>query len=232
VTGSLVLDTIPRFSLPQSATGTLELQCSQRIHAFSQKWSIIFPDLLDITDGLAALASLASYVNNHEASHRLWQEELFAALKVHPVAHRLLSMARYSVTAERNVQLCGLMIRETLRLASLLFIGLVKEHCRVYPSAVSENKVRLTRLLTADGVDWSSFMDLRLWVLTIAALAEEDERAWYVREIAQTMTYLGLAGWDESLKILKELIWIMEVLDRAADTLGFEVTGLLELSSS
>jgi len=223
VTGSLVLDTIPRFPIPHYATGDPEPHRSYRIFTFSQKWNTRFPDLSDISDGLASLASLAGYVDIQGTNNGRWQEELFVALKAHPVAHKLLSMSRFAVRDEANVSSSGLIIREMLRLTSLLFIGLLKDQCHVFPTGVPENKLRLARLLTEVAVDWSSFMDLRLWVLTVFALAEEGERGWYVNEVAWTMNYLGLTRWDDALKILKELIWIGEMLDIAADALGTEV---------
>jgi hypothetical protein len=223
VTGSLVLDTIPRFPIPHYATGDPEPHRSHRIFTFSQKWNTRFPNLSDISDGLTSLASLASSVNNRKNNNGRWQKEMFLAFNAHPVAHKLLSMSRFTVRAEANVSSSGLLIREMLRLTSLLFIGLLKDQCRVFPTGVLENKLRLARLLTEVAVDWSSFMDLRLWVLTVSALAEEGERGWYVSEIAWTMKYLGLTEWDDALKILKELIWIGEMLDMAADALGTEV---------
>lgn len=237
VTGSLVLDTIPRFPIPHCATLDPEPHRSHRILTFSQKWNTRFPDLSDISDSLASLSSLASYVDTQRTNNGQWQEELFVALKAHPTAHKLLSMSRFPLRTDANVSSLGLIIREMLRLASLLFIGLLKDKCRVFPTGVPENKLRLARLLTEVAVDWSSFMDLRLWVLTVAALAEEGERGWYVSEVALTMNYLGLTAWNDAIKILKELIWIEEMLDIAADALGTEIAhfsvtlGSFELSN-
>jgi len=45
----------------------------------------------------------------------------------------------------------------------------------VFHTDVPENQLRLARLLSVVTVDLSSFMDLRLWVLTVSALAEEGE---------------------------------------------------------
>lgn len=223
VTGSLVLDTIPRFPIPHSAIEDPEPRRSHRISIFSQKWNAKFPDLSDIIDGLASLASLAGHIDNRRTNNGRWQDELFVVLKAHPVAHKLLSMSRFTVRAVASTNSSGLVIREMLRLASLLFIGLLKDQCRVFPTGVPENKLRLASLLTEVVVDWSSFMDLRLWVLTVSALAEEGNRGWYVSEIAWTMNYLDLTEWDDALKILKELIWIGGTLDKAADALGTEV---------
>jgi hypothetical protein len=146
-------------------------------------------------------------------------------------------MPHYAAAAKANMGSSGLIIHEILRLTSLLFISLLKEQFRVSPSGVSENKLRLARLLTEVTADWSSFMDLHLWVLTVSALAEEN-RSWYVSEIAVTMTLLGLTEWDDALKILKELIWVGEMLDEAADELGRELADFrlalasLEISNS
>lgn len=224
VTGSLVLDTAPQFPIPHFATGDPEPHCSHRIFTFSQNWNTRFPNLSDISDGVTSLANLTCSVDSQRTNNGRWQEELFVALKAHPVAHKLLSMSRFTVRAEANVSSSGLLIREILRLTSLLFIGLLKDHCGVFPTGVPENKLRLARLLTEGAVDWSSFMDLRLWVLTVSALAEEGERRWYVSEVAWTMKCLGLTAWDDALKILKELIWIGEMLDIAAGAFGTEVT--------
>ena len=154
----------------------------------------------------------------------LSQGELFVALNVHPVAHKATF---HAALCRRQLGptwvLSGLIINEILRLTSLLFIALLKEQFRVLPSGVSENRLRLALLLTKVTVDWSSFMDLHLWVLTVSALAETEDRSWYVSKLAGTMTFLGLTAWDEALKILRELIWVGEMLDEAADELGREL---------
>jgi len=223
VTGSLVLDTVPRFSIPHYATVDPKPHPSPRIFAFSLKWTTKFPDVLDISESLTSLASLASHVNNQKTKNGLRQGELFVALNVHPVAHKLLSIPRYAAAARTNMSSSGLIINEILRLTSLLFIALLKEQFRVLPSGVSENRLRLALLLTKVTVDWSSFMDLHLWVLTVSALAETEDRSWYVSKLAVTMTFLGLTAWDEALKILRELIWVGDMLDEAADELGREL---------
>jgi hypothetical protein len=178
---------------------------------------------LDISDCLTSLANLAGYINNLKIKNELWQEELFVAVNVHPVAHKLLSLLRYPVADEADISSSGLIIHEILRLTSLLFISLLKEQYGVFPSGVSENKLRLTRVLTEVAVDWSSFMNLRLWVLTVSALAGEEDRSWYVSEITVTMAFLDATTWDDALRILKDFIWIGEMLDEAADTLAGEL---------
>ncbi|RFU24341.1 hypothetical protein B7463_g11997, partial [Scytalidium lignicola] len=223
VTGSLIQDTIPRFPIPNCALADPEPHRSPRIIFFSQKWNTKFPDLWDISDGLTSLASLTGYVNNQKKKNLLCHGEFFNPINVYPVAHKFLSMSRYAVAAEINMSSSGLIIREILRLTSLLFFGLVKEKCGVFPSGVPENEVRLARLITDIAVNWSSFMDLALWVLTVSALAEEGDRSWYVSQISVAMASLGLAGWDDALKMLKELIWIDELLDEAANILGMEL---------
>jgi len=114
ITGSLVLDTIPRFPIPHDATGELEPHHSHRILTFSQKWNTRFPNLSDISDGLTSLASLAGYVDNHRTNNEPWQEELIVALKAYPVAHKLLSMSRFTVRAGANRNSSGLFIRKML----------------------------------------------------------------------------------------------------------------------
>jgi hypothetical protein len=132
-------------------------------------------------------------------------------------------MPRHSLEAGTDLNASGSLIRIMLRLACLLFIGFLKNHCRVSPTAVAENQHRLARLLTTMSVDWSLYMDLRLWVLTISALATEGSRKFYVSEIASTMDLLGMTVWKDAHNALKELIWIGVLLDQPVESLGIEV---------
>jgi hypothetical protein len=181
------------------------------------------PNLSDITECLDLLADLAAYVELHGLSSERWRQELFVALKVHPVAHRLLSIPRYMIEDDMDANTSGVLIREMLRLAGLIFAGLLKGYCHNSPTAITENQGRLVNLLKELDVDWSLYEDLHLWVLTIAALTADGDRNLHVSKIASLLDTLGMAEWYNALEIMKQLIWVGSILDEVAANLGVEV---------
>jgi hypothetical protein len=207
--GSLVLDEPPRLPIPQFAKENLELHPSDRISQFSQKWSATYPNLSNISDIILSLGSLASHINKGAIDGH-WQKEMVVAFRAHPIAHKLLSMPRFDTSIVVGEDTSGFMIHEVLRLTSLVFIGLIKDRCRVSPTGVAENVSRLSRFLTTNSMDWSLFMDMRLWVLAVGAQADDKRREWYMQEIAWTMKQMGLMDWSDALEVLKEIIWIGE----------------------
>jgi hypothetical protein len=71
---------------------------------------------------------------------------------------------------------------------------------------------------------WFPFLDLRLWVLVIEALAiDSDERVWHVAEILDTMQELGLTAWDEAFEVVKGIIWVDELFSSRANVIGKEL---------
>ncbi|KAF2672871.1 hypothetical protein BT63DRAFT_138760 [Microthyrium microscopicum] len=225
VAGSLILDTVPRFELPQISSIEPELHHSPRILTFVQKWETQYPELVDIRDNLFSLASLARHANSSATSNNLSQDGTFICIRLHSVAHGFLCMSRDIQPAVAYSNYPGSAIREALRLTSILFIAMIKKHHGVVPSGVPECKLRLSQFLTQVAVDWSSFMDLHLWVLMIGALAEKNGRLWYVSEISATMREMGLIKWDDLLDVVKDIIWINEILDEDAEMLREEVIG-------
>jgi hypothetical protein len=207
--GSIVLDEPPRLPIPQFAKENLESHHSERISAFSQKWSTAYPNLSTISDNLLSLASLAIHINK-QGNDGSWQKEMVVAFGAHPIAHRLLSMPRFDPNLVTCEDTTGFMIHEVLRLTSLVFIGLLKDRCRVHPTGVAENVSRLSGFLISNSMDWSSFMDMRLWVLTVGAQADDKRREWYMQEIAWTMKQMGLMEWSDALEVLREIVWISE----------------------
>ena len=187
-----------------------------------------FPDLMDVANGLLSLASLAHHVNSQAANNLQWQDEYFVALKVNPVVHKLLSTKRLAIVAETDADFSALMIYETLRLASLFFAGLLRDECRVGPAGAIESKSRLVKVLASRYVvDWSSFMDLRLWVLCVAALSDKENRQWYLEEVVKAMDHLELIDWSDALNVLRELIWVDAMQEMEADALGADVANYL-----
>jgi hypothetical protein len=227
VSGSLVLDAAPHFPIPSFASERYQSQYSIRLQYFIRTWTSKNSELSDISECLEALAGLAEHVELLGISSEQWQQELFIALKVYPVAYRILCMPRFTIEADICTNSSETLIRETLRLAALVFVGFFKEHCKISPSGVTENQLRLGGLLNEGRADWSSIMELRLWVLTIYALATKGDRRLIVAEIASVMNAVGAFAWTDAMNVLRELIWASTVLNDAAAVLGNEVENLI-----
>jgi len=115
-------------------------------------------------------------------------------------------------------------MREAIRLACLVFFAFVKRQFRIRPDGIDHHKNKITTLLLQHPISWFPFLDLRLWVLVIEALAiDSDERVWHVAEILDTMQELGLTAWDEAFEVVKGIIWVDELFSSRANVIGKEL---------
>jgi len=226
------MDSCPRFPPPSYLIGEIDtLDLPPLLHITLYRWDFTFPRLTDISTALSSLAKLASYVNKSASNPLIWKDEMFVAHRIYPVAHEILSLTRYTIPAEQKSSTQGIVLREVIRLSLLLVTGIMKRECGVYPDGIVQNSGRVSKLLKMYPMDWSAFMELRLWALVILALVEEnDERAWCLTEIAWTMKELNLYLWYQALEVLKGIIWVEEGMTSRSESLRQEIE--LFLSSS
>jgi hypothetical protein len=226
VSGALVMDSRPRFPPPTDLVEAIPLTPpSLSLQNLMLTWNVNFPDLNDISQFLLLLANLATYSNNQAHNPLFWRDEFFLALKIYPLAHELTSLPKYPLLPEQyHSDGDGVTIREILRITSILFFGLMKKRFEVEPNGIHPNCGKISKLLQLHPVNWSRFLEFRLWILAISALVEEgEERKWFVSEIAYTMINLGFNTWDDAVGCLKSLVWIHEMVAKETFALGQEI---------
>jgi hypothetical protein len=225
VSGSLIMDTQPRFPPPEDLVEEISIsRPSLTLQNLVLTWNVNFPGLVDIGQVLLSLANLATHTNDQTQNPQFWHDEFFLALKVYPLAHALTSLPRYPLFGEEYPEADGFTMREILRITCILFLGLLKKRFEVEPNGIRPNTSKISKLLRFLPVNWSQFLKLRLWVLTISAIVEEgEEREWFVAEIAYTMVNLGYGTWYEALESLKELVWSNEMAANEVNILGQDI---------
>jgi hypothetical protein len=221
-TGSLVLYSSPRFYPPVDIVGEIDtFDLHHSLDSMLQYWNLMFPALTDISAAISSLSRLAFYANETASKSAIGRGEMFSACKIYPVAHQLLSLPRYLLPVEQSQFTQGINIREVLKLAATVLIGLLTKKCGTYPDGVAENMIRASCLLK-ELIDWSCFRALQLWVLVIFAIADHGcgvEKILYVPEVARTMKDMDLCHWDQVLDVLKDIIWIDEVMASGCEML-------------
>jgi hypothetical protein len=129
---------------------------------------------------------------------------------------------------ENSITLPQLVMREAMRRACITLFGLLRDKFSVHPSGISQHRNRVKELLVQYSIDWSSFLELRLWVLLTAGLAsEDDEIPWYMDEIKGTMVQMRISGWNDGVEVVRSILWMETPFKINSDRLK----DLLELSA-
>ena len=221
----MLLDTHPRFSVPKEFVHVPNAtQQSLGLTASIQAWNDRFPSFKDISSVLVSIASLSSEVNRAVTNPRFWRDELFIGVRLNPVAHQLLMLPRFDLPEQIETELDqGLFIREIVRLASVIFLGLLKRQFHIQPDGISKHGRRLAQLLTAYSFDWYSFTNIRLWALIISTIVEEDRGA-LVAHIVGVMSDTGIVDWHGALLVIKDIAWVDEVAAHVIYDIGSEIS--------
>jgi hypothetical protein len=139
-----------------------------------------------------------------------------------PVLYKALSLSRMDLGQLNMAQ--EVVMQEAIRLACLIFLSAMNRKFRVSLDGVVIYKAEVMKLLIRLPVDWSFFLELRLWVLVIGGLVTEgEERAWHIAEVVGTMERLGLDTWKVAHSIIKSILWVDDIFQDESEQLGFEV---------
>jgi hypothetical protein len=112
---------------------------------------------------------------------------------------------------EKGISSPQLVIREAIRRACIILFGLLRDKFAVHPSGISQHRNRVKELLVQRPIDWSAFLELRLWVLLTAGLAAEDaETSWYIDEIKGTIVQMRISGWNDGVAAVRSILWMEE----------------------
>jgi hypothetical protein len=229
VATSLLLDIYPRFQVPKELVPTPNLgQLSSRLTASMQTWNDKFPSLTDISTALASVANFSTEVNAASQSPRFWKDELFIGVRLNPIAHQLLMIPRFSFSEEAAVgPRDGLVIREAIRLTSLLILGLLRKRFHAKPDGISMHAQRLAQLLKAHSLDWHPFADIYLWILVVSAAVQVDRRD-LVTRIVGVMSDIGIDSWRDAILVIKDIAWVDETAAMEIGIIGDEVSSKLQ----
>jgi hypothetical protein len=118
---------------------------------------------------------------------------------------------------------------EFLRLASLLYLGVIWAKSGVLPLGTSIYSKKLYKLHLYQQVSWGELWPLEAWYLLIGAVGSTGERRRYFFEEIWTLCLREAVGIDEILKKATEVLWIEDAFD---DTdIYQEMTGDVRIAS-
>jgi hypothetical protein len=219
--GALPLDSTPNFPLQEdlfdrSDNESIALPSRSAI----ENLKLHDGSLSDICEALMSVARMTQFMNSKGITPGFWTADMVYFQNYLPVAHQALSIER-RYSANGSPTSSSEIMRETIRLTILLFLGLVKRRFRVPPDSVPRHQERLFGILTKSPVDWTPIINVYLWILsTCVAASIGDDRMWVVEEISRS---IGKASWLDVSATIKAFIWIEEVAAFELEILGEEV---------
>ena len=219
------LDLVPEFLDPSQVNTTLGFISSPRL------WKFNLPDQGDLHAALARTAAFTTFVNAHLDDFGFWRQDSLA-FSMLSVLHAVLSLERVDPGKDDEQ---ALVLRESIRLALVVFFGLFIDlaaipGCRgfeAYPG-------RVKNLIMDHHIDWTPFLNDRLWVLVVcgaAQLQKSSETTWYVEEIVSTMLQLNLISWVSVMDVIRGLCWIELLALHQVRILGEEVDEIFALAT-
>ncbi|KAL6407272.1 hypothetical protein AUP68_10101 [Ilyonectria robusta] len=124
----------------------------------------------------------------------------------------MLNLPRREIPADQNNPMTpGLAMRETIRLASLLFLTAPVNYLAANMDLYSDHGDGFQKLLASRALDWSGLEDLELWVLVICMLTVNNEdQMGIVSRIHAIMSMNGL-DWQGVLQKLRQIAWMDSV---------------------
>jgi len=149
---------------------------------------------------------------------------MFLSRTFNPVLHRLLSLPRYPqrVFPSETVKPEAAM-REAVRLALLCVFAMLRRRFFIGATVNDDYKNKLTSFLFHNQqLNWAPFLDLRLWVLVVAGIINDNNEIafWNIAEIHSTMKKLQISGWDSVLTYVREFVWVDELMEKASSPLS------------
>ena len=180
------------------------------------------PKISDICPLLESLSGFTQLAAGKLPCH--WDGDTTLTQTLSFVLCDMLTLPRYEIPGDiTDPSAAGLILREAIRLASLLFLtGPVI--CLAGSTEINTNhRGRLPKLLRSQALDLSGLDELELWMLVIGALIEIDgERAWIIRRITRIMQRNGL-DWQGVLHVVGQIAWIGGDSSDEVDRMGTDV---------
>ncbi|KIX04526.1 uncharacterized protein Z518_05396 [Rhinocladiella mackenziei CBS 650.93] len=229
--GSLALDLSPQFPvcdrlMPQAHDYPASPVLARTISVLENRT----PILSDICSVLVRLSYL-KYLVAGNGPRQQTDKTLTQTLGL--ITHNLLSLPRRLILSDPgHPSTAHLVLREAIRLASLLFLTAPVGRVAGNRDLHAKHRGRLPKLLRSyhDITDWSDLEELEVWVLVVGAWAEVGEdRKWMVRRIKGVMRMKGL-DWPGVLGVLRRIALIEGVWNNEVDRIGAEVAQMQSVS--
>lgn len=210
----------PHFELPTdlleprpeiAPSHTLELLCIT-LGSHSNVFS-------DISNALIKLANFSAYLNENGDSPNFWRDDKAYFQNFLPVAHAILSLPRDEF---RNIDLQpARILREAIRLASIVYLALIRRQFAIASDCVSICKGKLVEFLGIHLIEWNTSPSIRLWIFVVLAVADiEDSPTWVISHIVNALGELDIPFWEQTINHLREICWCKKLAQEELRILG------------
>lgn len=218
VSGSFIFDRKPFFPPPHHLSHDVKHTLSPSLLLL--KYIDRFPELSECVTFILETANLTTFIDERFNGSGVMEVDKFLSRTFNIYVHKLLSLPRLDNFSDTMLLFPHPIVQEALRRACMILFALLRERFSIIPSGLSEHKNLLKEVLLQYNVDWAPYLELRLWVLAIAALAADGEKVqWYVDEVCGTATQMGLLDWDEVLHILQQILWMGKTFGNEENTI-------------
>lgn len=223
--GSLSLDSPPQFPVPVMPRGQMPIYTASP--AVARTLSILqnrFDELSDVCEILESISGMTRRFSGRQLGY--WEGDTSEALSL--VVSNALALPRLAIPEDPTEDsAAGLVMREVLRLASLLFLATPVDLYASNAGIEWNLRGRLPNLFRSGALDWSGLEELEFWILVVDALAEVgEERAWAVSQMHRIMQSRGLRG-EDVFYVLKQFAWFDGILVDELGRLRAEVDDML-----
>ncbi|KAI1773841.1 hypothetical protein F4818DRAFT_443146 [Hypoxylon cercidicola] len=225
--GSLSLDSPPQFPSPVIPTGRMPVYTASP--AMARTLSTLqrrFTQLSDICEVLQSLSGMTQMFSGQQLGY--WEGDTSEALSL--VVSNALTVPRLALPQDpTDDSAAGLVMREAIRLASLLFLATPVDLYAANAGIAQNLRGRLPKLLRSWVLDWRDLEELEFWILVVDALVEVgEERTWAVSQVHRIMQKRGL-NCEDILFELRQFAWFDGILVDELDGLRAEVNMLRDV---
>ena len=150
----------------------------------------------------------------------VWKDPIFLGTKVNPLIHRLLLL-------EASHAGDGYHLEEALRTAAILYLATIRVKVMSIHVVGRHYLTRLKALFIESDNDanWSSFQDLKLWILVLVTMnASGANQSYFLELMLRNFETLGLASWDDAICTVTGLLWPIDMFSSRSLILGRLVT--------
>ena len=219
LTGATLIPTKPNFKLeplmPVSIYNVLQLKESPFFNkAFLAAGRYLDPNLVDILKEMKRLSSVISVILT-PGSPRVHTGLFLDA--VYSINHRLSSLSGFESESKEDA------LQESCRLGALLY---TRESLQGIPTlGILPLNVVMKLKTNLMLIDKSFSEPVLLWLLVLGGIRSQTDplKTWFIDGLVKLAPVLGVSTWMDAQRVLKDFIWVGEVLDKQSQLLWDEV---------
>lgn len=227
ISGACAFDIPIRYPLPpphllQALSTPVPILISPRLLNIVSQWTYASVNQKDVIFALRDLYILNEVIKLEQP--RVWKDPMLLGMHVNPILHRLLFSREGVENIEGYKGESG--IANAVKLAAVLYLKDIRQKLMIFMIMGQHIFERLEKALLDMTIDWSQFLDLKLWVLVVAGInAPVGDTWWIIDGIVAAMRELGVNHWAEVLKISEYFLWLDSIFGDRGRELGNVVMG-------